>query len=225
LEPIPWSKIENWFCIACGNCCREFKVPLSAYEAIKLAEIFGYDRLELGLKGYYLRKRPDRRCVFQVYSNGKWICGIQSIKPLACRLWPFMVRSKPRHGYKDEAEYEYKGQKFYVYVNPYCRGLIFGKPSRMLIEKVIPEFIELSMGLRVKQELSTSLLVGYNIKGLTQISLDTRLSLALKGLAEKLGLSHQMPWTGVLSLQIQKVNSLLLSIFTRRCEVVGREGV
>jgi len=159
VKPIPWRKVENWFCIACGDCCREFRVPLNAYEATKLAEIFGYDCLELGLKGYYLKKKPNRRCIFQIYSGGRWICGIQGIKPLACRLWPFIVTQKPRYEYKDEAEFEFRGQKVYVYLNPYCRGIIYGTPSSIFIKKVIPEFVELSLGLRREQELSTSILV------------------------------------------------------------------
>jgi len=152
---VPWRRVENWLCVACGECCREFRVPLRAYEVVRLANLFGYGPLELGLKGYRLRKRPDGRCVFQVYRSGRWICGIQSIKPLACKLWPFFISDKPQDS-KDEAEYEFRGYRFYVYVNPFCRGVVYGKPSNVFAKKVIPEFIELSLGLRREQSLSTS---------------------------------------------------------------------
>ena len=155
---VPWRKVENWLCVACGDCCREFRVPLRTYEAVRLANLFGYKCLELGLRGCRLRKRPDGRCVFQVYREGKWICGIQSVKPLACKLWPFFISDEPQDS-KDEAEYEFKGYRFYVYVNPFCRGVIYGKPCGAFAKKVIPEFIELSLGFREEQRLSTSPLV------------------------------------------------------------------
>lgn len=155
---VPWRRVENWFCIACGECCREFKVLLRTYEAVRFANIFGYKCLELGLRGYVLRKRADGRCVFQVYSNGKWVCSVQSIKPLACKLWPFFISERPQD-FKEEAEYEFKGYTFYVYVNPFCRGLVYGKPTTMFAKKVVPEFIELSLGLRREQTFSTSLLL------------------------------------------------------------------
>lgn len=133
---------------------------MRAYEAVRFANIFGYKCLELGLGKYVLKKRVDGRCVFQVYSNGRWICSIQSIKPLACKLWPFLISEKP-HDSKEEAEYEFRDHIFYVYVNPFCRGLAYGKPTYIFAYNVIPEFIELSLGLRREQSLSTSLLVAF----------------------------------------------------------------
>lgn len=156
MKLIPWRKVEDWVCLACGICCKEFRVPLSMHEATKLAMIFGHGCLEVNWRGYYLKKTLDRRCMFQVNLGGKLTCGIQEIKPLACKLWPFTVLREPRYGARNEALYEFKGQGFYVYLNPYCRGIIYGRPSERFERKVIQEFIELSIGLRVKQELSTS---------------------------------------------------------------------
>lgn len=159
MKLVPWRKIENWSCIACGDCCKEFRVPLRAYEAVRLARHFGYTCLEFNLERCVLKKRLDGRCIFQVHSNGKWICGIQNIKPLACKIWPFLVSDTPSHGFKEEAEYEYRGRKYYVYVNPFCKGIAYGRPTRILAEKVIAEFVELSLGIREKQDFSTSMLV------------------------------------------------------------------
>jgi len=152
---VPWRRVKDWLCVACGDCCKEFRVPLRAYEAVRFANLFGYGCLELGLRGYRLKKRPDGRCIFQVYREGMWVCGVQNIKPLACKVWPFLIFDKPRD-FKDEAEYEFKNYKFYVYVNPFCRGVVYGEPSSVLAKKVIPEFVELSLGLRREQSLSTS---------------------------------------------------------------------
>ncbi len=170
---VPWRKVENWLCVACGDCCKEFRVPLRAHEAARFASLFGYGCLELGLGGYRLRKGLDGRCVFQVYRGGKWICGIQSVKPLACKLWPFFISDEPQDS-KDEAEYEFKGYRFYVYVNTFCRGVIYGKPCDAFANKVIPELVELSLGLRKEQSLSTSPFVGHELDLFPRVELGTK---------------------------------------------------
>ncbi|MCS7098682.1 MAG: YkgJ family cysteine cluster protein [Candidatus Methanomethyliaceae archaeon] len=155
MNPIPWRRINNWICIACGDCCKKYKVPLTAYEVAKISKIFGYKCLEPSLGCYYLKRKPDGSCIFQI-SN---ICGIQNIKPHACKLWPFMIYERAKYGYKNEAEYEYKGRTFYVYVNPYCKGITYGRPSLTFEMFVISEFIELSLESREEQVFSTSTLI------------------------------------------------------------------
>lgn len=166
MDLIPWSYVKNWMCMACGSCCKKYKVPLNAYEAIRIANVFGYECLELSFKCYYLKKRPDGSCIFQINN----ICGIQDMKPLACKLWPMNIHEKPKYGYREEAEYEYKGQRFYVYVDPYCKGISYGKPSTFFEKYIIPEFIEISLKSRERQVLSTSfLMMSKPTKGLKQM--------------------------------------------------------
>ncbi|MEM3366616.1 MAG: YkgJ family cysteine cluster protein [Candidatus Methanomethyliaceae archaeon] len=156
---IPWSKIKDWFCMACGECCKEFKVPLTTYETTLLSKIFGFSCMELGVGTTYLKRRSNGRCVFQVRGEAKMVCGIQLLKPLACKMWPFAVFETPRYECRNEASFDFKDEIFYVYINPYCRGLIYGPPSFRLVNSVIPEFIELRLGLRKHQLRSTSLKV------------------------------------------------------------------
>jgi Fe-S-cluster containining protein len=153
---VPWSKIKDWFCTACGDCCKEFKVPLRAYEATLLSKIFGFYCMELEVGGTYLKRGLNGRCIFQVKSGGRMVCGIQSIKPIACKMWPFAVFEAPRYEQRNEASFDFRGETFFVYVNPFCRGLVYGRPSLRLVNSVIPEFIELRLGLRRRQVRSTS---------------------------------------------------------------------
>jgi len=157
---VPWRRVRDWFCTACGGCCMKFKVPLTAYETTIISKVFGYECLELGLGTYYLRRRASKRCIFQVYREGRWVCGIQGFKPMACKLWPFTICEKPEYGFNEEAEFEFGNERFYVYLNPYCRGMVYGRPSKVLVQKVVPEFVELRLGLRREQSRSTSLLKG-----------------------------------------------------------------
>ncbi|MGQ9760170.1 MAG: YkgJ family cysteine cluster protein, partial [Candidatus Methanomethylicaceae archaeon] len=156
---VPWSKMMDWFCVACGSCCKEFKVPLRAYETTLLSNLFGYRCMEPDVGTFYLRRRENGRCIFQIYNDGKFVCGIQALKPLACKMWPFLVCEKPEYEFKEEALFEFRGERFYIYVHPKCRGLKYGPPTSNLIKKTIPEFIEIKLGLRRSQSRSTSLLV------------------------------------------------------------------
>ena len=78
------------------------------------------------------------------------------MKPIACKLWPFKILSRPKYGRANEAIFNYAGRRFYVYVDPFCPRIRWGKPSPELVYKVIPEFIEIALGRRVKQFYSTS---------------------------------------------------------------------
>ncbi|MGC8850008.1 MAG: hypothetical protein ACP5QI_06000, partial [Candidatus Bathyarchaeia archaeon] len=55
-----------------------------------------------------------------------------------------------------EALYNYYGDRYYVYVHPYCRGLIYGEPTDHLIDKVIPEVLKLSARLTEQQKYTTA---------------------------------------------------------------------
>jgi len=43
-----------------------------------------------------------------------------------------------------------------VYVNPECNGIMWGSPSKELIQKIMPEFVQLATGTVKKQFYSTS---------------------------------------------------------------------
>ncbi len=156
MQFIAWSKLKDWLCNACGWCCSEFKVPLRLYETSLLANIFGYECMESRVGTFYLRRRADGRCIFQVKESEKLICGIQPLKPMACRMWPFIVCERPDHGYREESSFDFRGETFYVYANPCCRCLVYGRPSLRLINFVLPEFIEMKLGMRTDQVRSTS---------------------------------------------------------------------
>ena len=156
MRPIPWSYVMDWRCNACGLCCREFEVVLSVEEWATIAKRFGvrYTRMDGGK--FYLRKTLDGSCVFLYNLGGVALCGLQDMKPLACKLWPFKVLKWPKYGSASKAQYVYMGRLFYVYVDPHCPQVVLGRPTEHLAHQVIPEVIELSLGLRVEQEKSTA---------------------------------------------------------------------
>ncbi|MEM2896403.1 MAG: YkgJ family cysteine cluster protein [Candidatus Bathyarchaeia archaeon] len=159
MRAIPWSKLRSWSCLGCGVCCKMYNVLLTLYEAVTFLRKFGMDVLIPNLRGFYLRKTLDGKCIFQNEYFGKSLCRIQAIKPLACKLWPFRILKYPKYEERELAKFAYKDDVFYVYVDPACRGLSLGNPSEELVTKTIPEFIKIFLGIKQTQFYSTSRMI------------------------------------------------------------------
>jgi len=157
MKPVPWRYINSWNCIACGLCCRGYDVVLKYPEWVKIIQTYGIGVTRPGINSFYLGKRVDGSCVFLYKFLDRWLCALQQMKPKACKLWPFKVYSQARYGGPNLASYEYGEKEFFVYVDPRCLGLEFGRhPSNQLVSKTIPEVLDIALGLREKQFYSTS---------------------------------------------------------------------
>ncbi len=156
MVPIPWSHVNSWYCSCCGLCCREFDVVLRFDEWLNLVRRYGVEVTKASLNRLYIGKKNDGTCMFLYSSFGVSFCGLQGMKPTACKLWPFKVSNRPTYGGPREAAFNYKGREFFVYVDPFCPEIRWGKPSQQMMYHVIPEFIEIAMGSREKQIYSTS---------------------------------------------------------------------
>ncbi|MGP3668048.1 MAG: YkgJ family cysteine cluster protein [Candidatus Bathyarchaeota archaeon] len=152
---IPWRFIYSWECVNCGDCCRKYNVNLSVDEWLRITRIYG-DVVVSSLGKLVLRRGVDGSCVFLRRIGGRWICGLQSIKPRACMLWPFYVKEKPVYGYGEFACYSHNGLNFYIYVDTFCKGLIYGLPSKKILDEILPEVVKIYLGKKVKQQYTTS---------------------------------------------------------------------
>lgn len=155
---IPWGEITSWSCLACGNCCREgFTVYLSPYEYARILRFAPY-ALEAGSSKPYLKK-TGARCIFL---NEYGLCQLQflDLKPLACKIWPFIVLQKPKSFHSKKARFYYNNEEYYVYINPHarsiCSGIGRGKPEELPL--VINEVIEIYKGRIREQNYSTAYL-------------------------------------------------------------------
>jgi len=156
LGPIPWNCVNSWYCSNCGLCCKEFDVTLRFDEWLNLVRRYGVGVTRAGLNKFYIGKKNDGTCMFLYNSLGGGLCGLQRMKPTACKLWPFKISNRPRYGRSKEAAFNYKGKQLFVYIDPICPEIRWGKPSQQIMYQVIPEFIEIALGLREKQVYSTS---------------------------------------------------------------------
>ncbi len=112
------------------------------------------------MSGFYIRKTLDNWCPFLYKQTTDSFCSLQQTKPLACRLWPFRMANQPTHGNEEAARFQHRNNIYYVYVIPFCRGITYGRPTEFFAKYVIPEFLDIRLGLRREQNHSTRKLNG-----------------------------------------------------------------
>ena len=153
MAPIPIGRIRSWTCLACGMCCRVFRVALTPYEYAKLSTIFGPWCVDVDEFGNPCLRKVGGRCVFQTEEG---LCGLQplGLKPLACKVWPFRVLKRPKYGHPQEALFVYGGKRYYVYVNSMCSGVNRGDPRKLPL--VVSEVIRILKRPSTPQRYSTS---------------------------------------------------------------------
>ena len=158
---IPWTKIRSWDCMACGDCCKYFTINIKYEDWVKIINKHGTWAISPGVREFYIKRRPDGRCVFQHNLMGKWICELQDVKPGICKRWPFRIYRKSRRGKGEVAIFQYRNENFYVYLESFCKGIQYGYPSTKFAKQVIPEFIEIYLGNLKNQVNSTSKIFDY----------------------------------------------------------------
>jgi Fe-S-cluster containining protein len=157
--PVPWRHVASWNCVACGMCCKGFKVVLNFPEWINIVKAYGVDFTQASINRFYLKHKSDDTCVFLYNYYGNWLCSLQHMKPRACKLWPFKVSDKPKYGRPNEARYDLANMKLYIYVDPSCIGLRWGNPTPKFLNSTLPEFVDLALGQPRKQVYSTARLL------------------------------------------------------------------
>ncbi len=153
---VPWRHIANWNCIACGKCCRLYSVVLSFPEWLKIVKNYGAGKTASGIDKLFIKRRNDGSCAFLYRFSNVYLCGLQYMKPKACKLWPFKVLSKPKYGHANEAVYYYGGGRFFLYADSSCSGLMYGTPTEEFASHTLKEFVEIAFGLRNSQIKTTA---------------------------------------------------------------------
>jgi Fe-S-cluster containining protein len=151
---VPWQYIADWKCNTCGLCCKAYSVILNFQEWLNIVKNYGVETTATGLNKLYLRRKSDGSCIFLYKLGDMHLCGLQHMKPAACKLWPFKILGKPKFGYAKEALYPYGGKALYIYADSTCTGLIYGRPTWEFVNQTLKEFIEIAIGIRSDQNRS-----------------------------------------------------------------------
>jgi Fe-S-cluster containining protein len=125
-------------------------------EFVRVTNRFGSDKVEYGLGKAYLRVNSNKRCIFQRPVMGRWVCTLQGMKPMACKIFPFRIYKDPVYRRGDNSHITFNNQKYHLYLDPACKGIIHGKPDQRFMNKVVPEIMRIGMGTAQKQRFSTS---------------------------------------------------------------------
>jgi Fe-S-cluster containining protein len=151
----PWRYIADWKCIACGKCCKLYSVVLNFHEWLKIVKRYGVEQTASGLDKLYIKRKDDGSCVFLCQFSNTYVCGLQNMKPKACKLWPFKILTKPEYGNTNQAAYNYRGNTIFIYADAMCNGLVYGHPSWEFAHNTLREFVEIAMDLRSLQHKTT----------------------------------------------------------------------
>jgi hypothetical protein len=148
MEFVAWQNIADWRCKACGYCCKLYSVVLSFPEWLRLTKTFGVETTISGLDRFFIKRVDDGSCAFLCSDANNYYCGLQNMKPEACKIWPFKVLTEPKYGDEKQAAYEYRGMRFYVYGDIMCNGLRYGAPTWDFQHTTVREFMEIAIGVR-----------------------------------------------------------------------------
>ena len=155
MQFIPWQNVSDWHCKACGYCCKLYSVVLGFPEWLRLTRTFGQEAAVSDLSRFYIKRHSDGTCAFLGCNSLKYYCGLQGMKPEACKIWPFKVTAEPKYGEEKLAAFDYNGHRLYVYVDNMCNGVRYGKPTWEFQNQTVREFVELALGTRELQHHAT----------------------------------------------------------------------
>jgi Fe-S-cluster containining protein len=153
---VPWQYISDWKCTACGLCCKAYSVILNFQEWLKIVKNYGVGYTVSGLNKLLIKRRSDGSCIFLYELPNMRLCGLQHMKPRACKLWPFKILGEPKFGYANEAAYHYMGNKLFVYADSTCKGIRYGTPMWEFANQTLKEFVEIAFGIRNQQYKTTA---------------------------------------------------------------------
>ncbi len=156
MQFVPWGQVADWKCIACGQCCRLYRVVLNFHEWLRIVKYYGVEQTASSLNELFIRRKTDGSCVFLNSFPNTCACSLQNMKPKACQLWPFKILQYPKFGRSRHAAYQVGDSVFFVYVDPMCCGLKYGTPTWEFAYQTVGEFVELALGLRSSQLKTTA---------------------------------------------------------------------
>src|SRR3989337_2927674 len=85
---VPWQHIADWKCTTCGYCCKRYSVVLAFPEWLRLVKTFGVETTVADISHLYIKRATDGSCAFLCRGFNMYHCGLQGMKPEACKLWP-----------------------------------------------------------------------------------------------------------------------------------------
>ena len=152
---VPWRQIAYWRCTSCGSCCKDYSVVLNFPEWLRITQTFGAETTVASLDKLFIKRLDDGSCAFLCRLAGTHLCGLQNMKPNACKIWPFKVLVDPKYGEPSQAAFDFAGKRLYIYADSNCDGLRYGSPTWEFSKLTLKEFAGIALGVCTGQRNST----------------------------------------------------------------------
>jgi Fe-S-cluster containining protein len=159
-KPKPFTDPVGFRCLYCLDCCRGRHVYLTLNDIERIAKTGKdpQDFVTFSVEGnkihFVLNVREwDLGCVFHDPETGK--CTIHEVRPIICRIYPFMVSRKPL-GVEGEKAFEYRGEKLWLYYDESCPGINAEEPETTITPEEIAE-----LGLEFEREFEKTDMEGF----------------------------------------------------------------
>jgi len=140
---------------------------INFHEWLSIVKNFGVEKTASGLDKLYIKRGNDGSCAFLLGFPYGYSCGLQHMKPKACKLWPFKILSNPKFGCAEEAAYNYGENRLFIYLDLMCNGIRYGEPTWEFGKYTVREFAEIALGIRDNQVRTTAKMFprrGFNFK-------------------------------------------------------------
>jgi len=159
-KPRSFNEPAGFRCLYCLDCCRGRHIYLTLKDIERIARA-GHDPQDFvtfSIEGDKVRfvlavREWDLGCVFHDPETGK--CTIHKVRPLICRIYPFMVSRKPL-GVEGEKPFHYKGKELWLYYDESCPGVNADEPETMITPEEIAE-----LGLEFEEEFERTDIEGF----------------------------------------------------------------
>ncbi|AIU69398.1 hypothetical protein TEU_03030 [Thermococcus eurythermalis] len=160
-KPRPFNELIGFRCLYCLDCCRGRHIYLTLKDIERITKA-GYDPQDFvtfSIEGDKVRfvlavREWDLGCVFHDPETGK--CTIHKVRPLICRIYPFMVSRKPL-GVEGEKPFHYRGQELWLYYDGSCLGVNADEPETTITPEEIAE-----LGLEFEEEFERTDIEGFS---------------------------------------------------------------
>ncbi|AEH25068.1 YkgJ family cysteine cluster protein [Pyrococcus yayanosii] len=159
-KPRPFKKPIRFKCLFCLDCCRGRHVYLTLADIGRISKA-GHDLQDfvtLSVEGGKVRfvlsvREWDLGCIFHNPETGR--CTIHPVRPLICRIYPFMVSRKPI-GVEGEEPVELGDAKLWLYYDANCPGVNAEGAGLVITPEEVAE-----LGLRFEKEFKKTDLDGF----------------------------------------------------------------
>ena len=104
---------------------------------------------------FFIKRVGDGSCAFLCNDANNYYCGLQNMKPEACKIWPFKVFSEPKYGEAKTGSLRLPRHAIVRLWRHHVQRLALRRAHMGFPALTVKEFTEIALGVREMQCKST----------------------------------------------------------------------